>query len=211
MQTDIQSKRRESRCGLWAKTAESPCLFSLLENIVNPELFPLVPRTERLSWWKADRGSKGDRDGGKHTEGGWDKQKSESNEGRFPNLLPLASLILPCVLPSPWKTPQDTVSFSPTSMAPLHKVYVKRTHAHSHRLTLWTVWFQTFTQSLCSFIFGFPLWSHRQKKSHHSSKVGIWEERELESKRAVRCTENQRNYYYGVLHHHTCVGAVDLY
>ena len=32
-------QRKESRCGLWAETAESPRLFSLLHHIVNPRHF----------------------------------------------------------------------------------------------------------------------------------------------------------------------------
>lgn len=122
-----REQRKESRCGLWAETAESPRLLSLLYRIVNLEHFlwskhrvPVVIKgRERQQRGKTEeKPTKEEQTNRKER-----KHPEEVIKGRSPNILPPPLFILPSVLISPWEALEDTVSFviHLTGLGLLHK------------------------------------------------------------------------------------------
>lgn len=159
-------QRKESRCGLWAETAESPRLFSLLHHIVNPRHF---------LWSHAQR----DRSAKRQHRGQWqrkikkERRETSRNENAMRGDSQLFVLYLSQFSPLSWhhlERPWRRLSLpSPTSMGLglLHKDYIN--HEHTRNLSCSQ---DTFTLSSCSFIAGHPLmfflWLSQRKPS------GIW-------------------------------------
>lgn len=102
-----REQRKESRCGLWAETAESPRLLSLLYRIVNLEHFlwskhrvPVVIKgRERQQRGKTQRKNPQKKE--EQTNRKEREHPEEVIKGRSPNILPPPLFSLPSVLISP--------------------------------------------------------------------------------------------------------------